>query len=149
MGVDPCVAPVDSLSSDQERDRQKTHCGKQYVVTPSSEQSNHHRSPIELINATTWCRCDLHCPYYGRGALQFNVFRCAASQQVAMFINWLRVKRRIHATTLKDLVRNGRSALKEGAPIAISTLRPGNFSLSREISSSLMPPARYSRASVV
>jgi hypothetical protein len=37
---------------------------------------------------------------------------------VAMFIKWLRVKRRIHATTLKDLVRNGRSALKEGALIA-------------------------------
>jgi hypothetical protein len=45
MGIDPCVAPVDSLSSDQERDRQKTHRGKQYVVTPSSEQSNHNRSP--------------------------------------------------------------------------------------------------------
>jgi hypothetical protein len=35
-----------------------------------------------------------------------------------MFIKGLRVKRRMHATTLKDLVRNGRSALKEGALIA-------------------------------
>jgi very-short-patch-repair endonuclease len=33
----------------------------------------------------------------------------------------------MHATTLKDLVRNRRSALKEGALIAISALRPGNF----------------------
>jgi hypothetical protein len=39
-----------------------------------------------------------------------------------MFIKWLRVKRRMHAMTLKDLVRNGPSALKEGAVIAMSTL---------------------------